>query len=78
MAQNRIWILKGETFRELAARLSWNKRIRNLNVEEACKFFQTTMPKLQTRSTPKDKHSKKKKVGGDVLEVSRGGIKRKE
>lgn len=48
-----------------------------MNVEEACKFFQTMMSKLQTRGIAKDKHSKEKKVGGDVLEVSRGGIKSK-
>jgi len=44
MAQNSIWILKGQTLRESVARASWNKRIRNLNVEEACNFFQTAMP----------------------------------
>lgn len=61
MAQNSIWILKGQTCRALAARVSWNKRSRNFNMNKACNFFQKAMPEFQKISTPKSNHSKDKK-----------------
>lgn len=61
MAQNSIWILKGQRCRALAARVSWNESSRNFNMDKAHNFFQKAMPKFQKISTPKNNHSKDKK-----------------
>lgn len=77
MAQNSIWISKGPELRELAGRVSRNKRITDLNVGEVYNFLQTTTLKLQRISIPKvNKVEGPPSSLGDIEEASRGEMKK--
>lgn len=62
MVQNSIWILRRQTLGELAARVSWNKRITEVTCGGRLQFLSGSNAKTPRKSIPKKGGEKKKKV----------------
>lgn len=61
MVQNSIWILRRQTLGELAARVSWNKRITEVTCGGRLQFLSGSNAKTPRKSIPKKGGEKKKK-----------------